>query len=408
VRKIKLYLKQFKGIVPDKDLEALERYGDEFFDLHVLNINSTHLGGGVAELLSAIVPLFDRIGLEAQWEVMSGGIEFFNTTKYFYNGLQGQDISLDQRIKQKFKSVNKLNAVRMQDIIKNADIVIIHDHQPVAMINYVEKKQPWIWRCHADIHTPDRDVWNFLLPYINCYDKVILSMEKYKKKGIKPVQNIVHPSIDPTNEKNMDISEKQINKMLSKHGIDRDSKPIISQISRFDKWKDPIGVIKTFRKVREKIKCKLVLLGETALDDPEGPDMYNYIMKETADDPDIYVISEHSPLLVNVLQRASSVVLQKSLKEGFALTVAEALWKGTPVVGTPHGGIPLQIIDGKTGYLAETIDETAKRVIKLLENRKLAAKLGKQGKEHIRKHFLITRHALDYLKIFKEVLKKKV
>ncbi len=405
--RIKLYLKQFKGIVPDKDLAALERYGEELFDLHVLNINSTHLGGGVAELLTAIVPLMDRIGLDAEWEVMRGGVDFFNATKYFYNGLQGQDITLDLKIKEKFRSVNKINAVRMKEKVEWSDIVVIHDHQPLAMINYFEKKRPWIWRCHSDIHTPDPDIWKFLSPYINCYDKVILSMEKYKKKDIKPTQNIVHPSIDPTNEKNMALTAVQINKVLSKHGIDRDDKPIISQISRFDKWKDPMGVIKTFKKVRQKIKCKLVLLGETALDDPEGPDVYNHVIKETTEDPDIHVIAKHSQLLVNALQRASAVVMQKSLKEGFALTVSEALWKGTPVVGTAHGGIPLQIIDGKTGYLADTVDKAAERVEQLLENPRLANRLGKAGKEHVRKNFLITRHALDYLKIFKEVLKKK-
>ncbi|MFO8016032.1 MAG: glycosyltransferase [Candidatus Woesearchaeota archaeon] len=356
----------------------------------------------MAELLMSLNPLFNRIGIHSRWSVMSSkSKDFFKITKDFFNALQGQEVHINKKMKNTYIRTNKLNAHRLPDIGEE-DLVIVHDHQPAAMINYYNKKQPWIWRAHADMHTPYGPAWNFLKKYINRYDKMIVSMDKYKKSGVKPEQHVFHPAIDPTNEKNIGLSDKQVTRMLSRYGIDRD-KPIISQISRFDRFKDPVGVIKSYKMVKEKTDCQLILLGEPAADDPEGPDVHREVLEYSSKDPDIHVIMKRSEFLVNALQRASSVVLQKSLKEGFALTVAEALWKGTPVVGGDHGGIPLQITNGRNGYLVNSIHETAKRVTHLLENPKLAKRMGKRGREHIRKNFLTTRLALDYLHLFKQL-----
>ena len=286
--------------------------------------------------------------------------------------------------------------------LENTDCVIIHDPQPLPIVSYYKKRQPWIWRCHIDLSERNKHVWTFLQKFVNQYDAMIVSMEKYKQAVDLP-QEIIMPSINPFNDKNKELSEKRINHYLKKYGIERD-KPIITQISRFDRWKDPIGVVNAFKFIKKKFDCKLVLLGNMAQDDPEGQVIYQELMKHVENEPDIVVSTVESSLLVNTLQTISKVVIQKSIKEGFALTVSEALWKGTPVVGGNVGGIPLQIIDGKTGYLVNSVEECADRVLKLLKNPNLAEKIGNAGKEHVKKNFLMTRHLRNYVELLKKLV----
>lgn len=290
--------------------------------------------------------------------------------------------------------------------IEDHDYVIVHDPQPLPLINYYNKKRTWIWRFHLDSTNPNKEVWNYLKQFIEKYDASIFSHEKYVQKLKIPTQ-IIHPSIDPLNEKNFEIKETKCQRFLKKRGIDFD-KPIISMISRFDKWKDFPEMIKSFEKIKKETDCKLVLLGNTADDDPEGKEVYDKIKKLANGNDSILLLTENNSFLVNALQRSSKIVFQRSIKEGFALTVSEALWKETPVIASKVGGIPLQVLNGKTGYLVNDSNDAARKAIKLLKNEKLRKQLGKQGKEHVRKNFLITRHLMDYIKLFKELELKKL
>ena len=279
--------------------------------------------------------------------------------------------------------------------------MIVHDPQPLALIRFYKKTQPWIWRCHIDLSRPNRELWAYLKQFINRYDKVIVSKSTFKKRGLVVPQEVIYPSIDPLDNKNQPLSDKVIEKYLKKFGIDHE-KPIISQISRFDKWKDQTGVIHAYRQIKKRIDCKLVLLGSIASDDPEGQAVYHSIVEHAKGDEDIVVINFENDILVNVLQRASRVVVQKSLREGFGLTVSEALWKGTPVVASNVGGISLQIKNGVNGFLVDSVDSCAKAVIHLLKNPKRARAMGLRGREFVRKNFLVTRHVLDHIRLLKK------
>ena len=288
----------------------------------------------------------------------------------------------------------------------NHDLVIVHDPQPLALIEFYEKKQPWVFRCHVDLSKPNLEIWNYLKKFIRKYDHFVVSTEEYKK-NLSVSQSIIHPAIDPLSPKNKPLSQKTINKYLDRHGIAK-NKPIISQISRFDKWKDPEGVIKVFETVKKEIDCQLVLLGNIVMDDPEGAEVYNKIMKKYGHDKDIKILANISDndIVVNALQTRSSVVIQKSLKEGFGLTVSEALYKGTPVVASNIGGIPLQVVNGKNGFLHEPKDIKgfAESIIEILKDKKLREGLGKKGKKRVKKNFLITRLILDWLNLFEQYL----
>jgi trehalose synthase len=288
----------------------------------------------------------------------------------------------------------------------NHDFVIIHDPQPLPLINYYRKVQPWIWRCHIDLSNPNKEMWEYLKGFVLKYDLEIVSHQKYKND--LPVNyKIIHPAIDPLTSKNIDLKSHDIKKILSKFRIPLD-KPIVTQISRFDKWKDPVGVIDIYKKVRKKRDCRLILCGSMASDDPEGIRIYEQV-KSRANDlvekGEVILIASENNVLVNVLQRESAVIIQKSLREGFGLTVTEALWKGTPVVASNVGGIPLQITDGKNGFLVDPKDSDgfADRIIELLKNPKLGLKLGKAAKEYVREKFLITRILQDYIQLLNEI-----
>ena len=403
-----LNLKNYRKVVGKEVIDSIYKKAEKFSGRHILCINSTCQGGGVAEILNSIALLFNEIGIDFEWKLLHGNPDFFIVTKKFHNALQGEKINLSQKKKKIYYEANKKFS-RFTHINHDLDLVIIHDPQPLPLIDFYKKIQPWIFRCHIDLSNPNSEVWNYLKGFIEKYDHMIISREDYKRDDLKIPQSIIPPAIDPLSIKNREISKKTIEKYLTKFGINQD-KPIISQISRFDKWKDPIGVLKVFNLVRKKANCQLVLLGSLAPDDPEGQKIFEKVGKTVEKSKykkDIKVLLVNSDILVNSLQRASSVIIQKSIREGFGLVVSEALYKGTPVVASNVGGIPLQVIDGFNGFLHEPNDFKgfSESIIKILKDEKLRRELGKNGKEHVKKNFLITRLMLDWLDLFEKYLK---
>lgn len=399
-----LKLNDYKKIVGNDVVNEIRRKAKKFSKKHILYINSTYQGGGVAELLNTLVILFNNVGIDVGWRILHGTPYFFNVTKKFHNSMQGDKINLSEKKKRIYYETNRRFSTFTHI---NHDLVIIHDPQPLPLIDFYKKTQPWIWRCHIDLSDTNPELWSYLKKFIKKYDHFVVSKEDYEK-NISTPQTVIHPAIDPLSEKNRPLPAKFVNKYLKKHDINQDT-PIVSQISRFDKWKDPVGVIKTFEIARKKVKCQLVLLGSLATDDPEGHTIFKEIEKNVENckyKKDIKLILVSDDILVNCLQRASAVVMQKSIKEGFALTVAEALYKETPVIASNIGGIPLQIINGENGFLHNPDDYEgfADSIVRLLGDKKLRTKLGKHGKEYIKKNFLITRLMLDWLDLFEEYL----
>ena len=391
-------LEEYRGIIGDEVISSIYRKARRLYGVGVLHINSTYVGGGVAEMLTSLVPLMNDVGLQADWRTFHGSPDFFTVTKKFHNALQGDKINLTENKKKVYLQTNENFSTYCH---LNHNFIIVHDPQPLPLIKFYKKKQPWIWRCHIDLTNPNRALWEFLKKFLLRYDIIILSSEKYKRKDLPVEQRIIYPAIDPLSPKNMELSEKTIRNYLKKFNIPTD-KPIITQISRFDKWKDPEGVLEVYKMVKEEVNARLVLCGSMAPDDPEGWAVLERVRrkaKKLVEKGDVILINSENSILVNVLQRVSSAVIQKSLREGFALVVTEAIWKGTPVVASNVGGIPLQIKDGENGFLVEPTDLKgfAERLIYLLKNPKLAREMGKRGKEMARKNFLITRLLSDYL-----------
>ncbi len=395
----------YRKIVGDEVIAEIYKKARKLYGKYILNINSTYQGGGVAEMLSSLVPLMNNTGIDAEWRILHGNPDFFTVTKKFHNALQGADINLTDLKKKLYTETNGNFAIYTH--IKH-DAVMIHDPQPLPLITFYRKRQPWIWRCHIDLTAPNPKIWDYLKSFILRYDKVIVSMEQYKRKDLPVDQVVIPPAIDPLTPKNMPLDKDTIDKFLDKFNIPLD-KPLITQISRFDPWKDPLGVIEVFKKVKKVKDVRLILCGSMASDDPEGYKIYEEVKrkaKELIDSGDIILITSENNILVNVLQRVSSVIIQKSTREGFGLTVTEALWKGTPVVASRVGGITLQIKDGWNGFLLDPYDYDgfAKKIIELLENPELAKELGKNGTEFVRKNFLITRLILQHLELLGEIL----
>lgn len=396
-------LQDYMDIVGDEMIHKIYLKTRKSYNKHLVHVNSTSQGGGVAEILHSIVPLMNDIGLEAGWRVLHGNSDFFSITKKFHNGLHGERIELTDAIKKEYLRANEEYSIFTH---LDHEVVIIHDPQPLPLSQFYSKKQPWLWRCHIDLSNPDPNLWSFLKKFILKYDLVIVSHESYKKDDLPVEQRIIHPAIDPLTQKNREIKNGTIKDFLQKFDIPTD-KPLLTQISRFDKWKDPVGVIEVFEEVRKKIDCRLVLCGNMASDDPEGIEIFERVKEragEYLDTRDIILITVESNTLVNVLQRASDVIIQKSIREGFGLTVTEALWKGTPVVASNKGGIPLQVKDEVNGYLLDPDDNNgfADRIIHILENKNLRKEFGDKGREHVRKNFLTTRLILDYLNLLEE------
>jgi len=409
----------YEDIVGRCLLEDLESLGEKIPGT-VQHVNATYTGGGVAEILNSLVPLFKGIGVETEWKVIRGDDEFFSITKSFHNAIHGRaedaiavlvdhesvnvvdgiELQIEElkRRKSMFETYLRWNKINSEEVTLDGDFVIMHDPQPAAMID-MKRRGKWVWRCHIDVSNPDPLLWSFLKESISKYDASIFSTPMFSRPELNIRQFLIPPSIDPLSDKNIELSQGQIDTVLDKYEIVRD-KPIITQISRFDRLKDLPGVIDAYKLVKTRMDCQLLLAGGVAADDPEGLGVYHEVMKKAEGDEDIHVLLGSPPFTdieINAFQRASTVIMQKSLKEGFGLVVSEGLWKGKPVIGGATGGIPLQIINGVTGYLIHSVEGAAYKIANLLKNPELAKTIGENGREHVRHNFLITRHLKDYL-----------
>ena len=386
-------LEEYAKIVDPRQVQILQRFSERLAGRTFLHVNSTATGGGVAEILHRMLPLLHELGLQPRWAVMEAPPAFYETTKAFHNALQGQSGPLSPECYQCYLDVNRDNAARLD---LEADFVLIHDPQPAALVE-TRRSGRWIWRCHVDVSHPNRVVWDFLKGFVERYDAAIFSAPQFAQ-SLRIPQFMISPSIDPFSDKNRELTETEINAVLDRHGIPRD-KPILLQVSRFDRFKDPLGVIRVYRRVKRFHDCQLVLAGGPASDDPEGERVLEEVQEQAAGDPDIHILMlpPFSDLEINALQRAADIVLQKSLREGFGLTVTEAMWKGKPVVAGAVGGIPLQIQDGLTGYLVHSEEGAAYRIRQLLHRPEEALRIGRAAREHVRRHFLLIRHAQEYL-----------
>jgi len=396
--KLKVSLADYATVIRPQNFEEIMMLGRQLSGKTVKMINSTYAGGGVAEMLHRVVPLFNELGLKVKWEVIKGSGDFFNATKAFHNALHGKKTEITDRMFQTFEEITQENC---QNLSFDEDIMVIHDPQPAGLIRMRDKSPAkWVWRCHIDTANPDMRVWNFLEKYVSKYDASIFSAPGFAKELPIP-QYMIYPAIDPFAEKNRELTSYEINSAMRKLGVPQD-KPIVTQVSRFDYLKDPIGVFETYKLVKKHFDCRFVYAGGTASDDPEGNQVLNEL-KERADgeeDFQILLLPPFSDLEINALQRASTIVLQKSLREGFGLTVTEALWKGKPVVAGAVGGIPLQIVNNFTGILVHSVEGAAYQIQYLLNNPKVAKKMGEYGREHVREKFLLTRNLRNYLLLF--------
>jgi trehalose synthase len=387
-------IEDYEELIGTEAIERIEKKASHLRHLHVVNVNSTYYGGGVAELLTSLTLLMNSVGIKTGWRVMQGAPDFFSITKKMHNALQGAEINLSDRKMKIYEEVIYENAIRNH--LDSHNMVIIHDPQPLPIIQHYKKNGPWIWRCHIDLTNPDRGLWNYLVPFIEKYDAVVLSIKEYKKRLETP-QVFFMPAIDPFSILNREMSEKEIQDRFDRYGIPTDL-PLVVQISRFDRWKDPEGVIEAFRIARKEVDATLVLLGNVATDDPEGTAVYESLCD--CREERILILSHQDTALVNALQRKAAVVLQKSIREGFGLTVAEAMWKGTPVIGGNVGGIRYQIRDGENGFLVSSIEEAADRIVRLVRDEELRRRMGKEAREAVRKNFLLTRYLEQYLDLF--------
>ncbi len=380
----------YAPLVGGETVERLAKRAEELRDLHIVNISSTYYGGGVAELLSSLTLLLNASGIRTGWRVIQGRPDFFSVTKKMHNALQGAEINLTEEKRKIYEEVVFENAMRMH---LDHDLVIVHDPQPLPLIHHFRKKAPWIWRCHVDLSCPNPDLWAYLAPFIESYDAVVMSLPEYAQKLNVP-QRFIMPAINPFSTTNKELSPDEIDERLTHYGIPTDL-PLVVQISRFDKWKDPQGVVEAFQVARKQVDCTLVLVGNVAIDDPEGHEVFASLRE--CEEERIRILSVQDSALVNALQRRATVVLQKSLREGFGLTVAEAMWKGTPVIGGRAGGIKHQIEDGENGFLVDTVEQAADRIVQVVTGHKLRKRLGERAKESVRQRFLMPRLLEDWL-----------
>lgn len=382
-------------IVGQSVIDDLRILGEKLQGKVIQHVNSTSVGGGVAEILNRMVPLLKEVGVDTRWDLIKGGTDFFDVTKKFHNALHGHSEEIAQKDFDIFLETSRKN---IEEVNIYGDIIFIHDPQPIALVKK-RYNNKWIWRCHIDVSEPQAQVWKFLESFIVEYDATVFSSPAFSQK--LPIrQFLISPSIDPLSDKNKELTQETIAAVLEKYGL-VPNKPIITQISRFDRLKDPQGVMKSYRLVKKYIDCQLILAGGTAADDPEGVEVYEEVKEMAKNDPDIHILLlPHNDTEVNALQRASTVIVQKSLKEGFGLTVAEGLWKGKPVVASNVGGIPLQIKHKYSGLLCHSVEGAAFAIKQLLNSPEYAKKLGANGREHVRNNFLLTRHLKEYMLLF--------
>lgn len=388
------HIEDYEQWVGAETVERIMKKAEGLQHLHISNVNSTFYGGGVAELLRSFTLLMNSVGIKTGWRAIQGAPDFFSITKKMHNALQGGEINLSDRKMKIYEDVIYENSVRNH--LEGHNMVIIHDPQPLPMVNYYKKSGPWIWRCHVDLSNPNKDLWNYLLPFIEKYDAVIVSIDEYRQ-NLETPQLFFMPAIDPFSILNREMSEEEMRERLNHYKIPTDL-PLVVQISRFDRWKDPEGVIRAFQLARKQVDCTLVLLGNVATDDPEGAEVYESLLDSREER--IIILSHQDTSLVNALQRKATVVLQKSIREGFGLTVSEAMWKGTPVIGGNVGGIRYQIENGVNGYLVSSVREAAKRIVQIVTDENLRQRLGRNARETTRKKFLLTRYLEQYLDLF--------
>lgn len=386
-------IEQYANLIGDQAVERIERKARRLAGLRVVNVSSTFYGGGVAELLSSLTLLQQALGIRADWRLIQGSPDFFSVTKKLHNALQGADIDLDQSKKDVYEGVIGQNAMRMD---LSADVVVVHDPQPLPLMRHFRRCGPWIWRCHVDLSQPHAGTWEYLREFVAEYDATVLSLPEYARELPIP-QLFFMPAIDPFAPKNCELTDVQIDERLGKFGIPQDL-PIVAQVSRFDRWKDPVGVIEAFKIARRQVDATLVLLGNVATDDPEGQSVFESLLANKEDR--IIILTAEDSALVNALQRRAAVILQKSLREGFGLTVTEAMWKGAAVVGRRCGGIVHQIEDGVSGFLVSSVQETADRIVTLLRDGNLRRRLGAEARSRVTRRFLMSRLAEQYLDLY--------
>jgi trehalose synthase len=386
----------YAPLIGDVAVARIRRKAAAARALHVVHVSSTYYGGGVSEMLTPLTLLMNGLGIETGWRLIQGTPDFFSCTKRIHNALQGAPIDLSEDDRLVYEQVVRENALRLH--LDECDAVVVHDPQPLPLIRDLKRSRArWIWQCHVDLSMPNPSTWDYLSNFLGLYDAAVFSLPEYGRRMNTP-QRFVLPAIDPFSAKNRELSEEQIERCLAAHRIPTD-RPLVVQISRFDRWKDPIGVIEAFRRACRQVDCTLVLLGNSATDDPEGQVVLETIL--TSADDRVIVISVDDPLLVNALQRRATVVLQKSIREGFGLTVTEAMWKGAAVVGGNVGGIRRQIADGENGFLVDTVEQTADRIVKLVRDPELRARLGANARKSVGANFLMSRLLEDWIDLMR-------
>jgi len=399
------HLEDYRNIIGQGQVDALRFLAHELKGQTIKMVNSTSVGGGVAEMLNRLVPLLSELEVPAHWDVITGGNDFFEVTKAFHNALHGTAYELTKAAQEIFLMYNEQNRDRMQF---GEDMVVIHDPQPLALVRSRQKSHAhWVWRCHIDLSNPDAQVWEFLRPFVEQYDAAIFSSQSFARQLPIP-QYLFYPCIDPLSEKNKELSDSQVQKICDEFGIDR-SRPIVTQVSRFDRLKDPVGVVQAYKLARKYVDCQLVLAGGGAKDDPEGAAVLREVKEAAGNDPDIIILNlpPWCALEINAIQRASTLVVQKSIREGFGLTVTEALWKGKPTIAGAVGGIPNQIIHKLTGVLVHSVEGCAFQIRYLLTHPEFAGRIGVNGREHVKENFLITTNVKRWLLLFRILQKAK-
>jgi trehalose synthase len=399
------HLDDYHSIVGPGQLDTLRFLAKELKGKTIKMVNSTAVGGGVAEMLNRLVPLLSELEVPTHWNVITGGNDFFEITKAFHNALHGTPWDLTKSAQDIFLMYNEQNRERMNF---GEDMVVIHDPQPAGLIRSKEKSHAsWVWRCHIDLSNPDAKVWEFLRPFVEQYDAAIFSSQSFARQLPIP-QYLFYPCIDPLSEKNKELSDTQVQQICDELGIDR-SRPIVTQVSRFDRLKDPVGVVHAYKLAKKYVDCQLVLAGGGASDDPEGAAVLQEVKEAAGDDPDIVILDlpPWCALQINAIQRASTIIVQKSLKEGFGLTVTEALWKGKPTIAGAVGGIPNQIVHKLTGVLVHSVEGCAFQIRYLLTHPEFARSIGVSGREHVKENFLMTTNVKRWLLLFRILEKAK-
>jgi trehalose synthase len=391
-------LEQYATVVGNDVIEHLRQLAYPLKGMKILHINSTKEGGGVAEILNRLIPLKQELGIDAEWEIITGEKEFYQCTKKFHNTLQGDRDDIPSHLLSVYENTNSQNFERLREKLENADVVFIHDPQPAPLLRFAQgRKGKWVWRCHIDVSHPYRPVWKYLSEFVKGYDASVWSLSSFVQPLSHPLY-LIPPSIDPLSEKNVELPDREIAHYLESWGL-KSNIPIITQVSRFDRFKDPIGVIKAYRLIKNYVPVQLVLAGGSASDDPEGQQVLQEVKTFAGDDPDVHVLElpPDAHRAINALQRGSHIIVQKSLKEGFGLTVTEGLWKGRPVIGGDTGGIRLQVINHYTGFRVNTPEGAAMRIRYLLKHPDIMDTMGRNARQFVLDNFLITRHLREYL-----------